>query len=97
MTNDPVVPGNDGALLRLRVSPNAKQTGLRGAYGDAALKLRVAAPPAGGKANAEIERYVARLTGASGVRIVRGLSARDKTVFVGGVGAEGVREALRHR
>ncbi len=99
MNSDPVVPKGDGALVRLRVSPNAKTTGLQGPYGDAALKLKVAAPPVDGKANAEVERFVAERTGAapSDVRVVRGLSGRDKTVFVSGVGAERVREVLTSR
>ena len=99
MTRGPVVPRGDGALARLRVSPNAKTAGLHGPYADAALKLRVAAPPVDGRANAEVERFMAERTGAapSRVRVVRGLSGRDKTVFVDGVGAERVREVLRSR
>jgi hypothetical protein len=70
---------------------------LQGLHGDAALKLRVAAPPVDGRANAEVERLVAERTAAapSGVRVVRGHSGRDKTVFVDGVGVERVREVLR--
>ena len=96
MTRGPVAPKGDGALVRLRVSPNAKTTEVQGLHGDAALKLRVAAPPVDGRANAEVERLVAERTGAapSRVRVVRGLSGRDKTVFVDGVGAERVREVL---
>ncbi len=99
MASDPVVPRDGGALVRLRVSPNAKCTGLQGPYGDAALKLRVAAPPVGGEANAEVERFLAEKVGAepSRVRVVRGFSGRDKTVFVDGVGAERVREVLASR
>lgn len=99
MTSEPVVPKDGGALVKLRVSPNAKSTGLQGPYGEAALKLKVAAPPVDGRANAEVERFVARMTGTtpSRVRVVRGLSGRDKTVFVDGVGAERVREVFRSR
>lgn len=99
MTSDPIVPKGDGALIRLRASPGARSTGLEGLYGDAALKLRVAAPPVDGKANAEVERFLAETTGAapSRVRVVRGLSGRDKTVFVEGVGAERVRRVLAPR
>jgi uncharacterized protein len=99
VTSEPVVPKGGGALVRLRLSPNAKATGLQGPHGDAALKLRVAAPPVDGRANAEVERFVAERTGAapSRVRVVRGLSGRDKTVFVDGVGVERVREVLRSR
>lgn len=99
MSSDPVVPKGDGALVRLRVAPGAKSTGLQGLYGDAALKLKVAAPPVDGKANAEVERFLAERTGAapSHVRVVRGLSGRDKTVFVDGVDVERVREVLTSR
>ncbi len=99
MTSDPVVPRGDGSLVRLRVSPNAKSTAPRGLYGDEALKLKVAAPPVEGKANAEAERFLAEKTGASPsrARVVWGLSGRDKTVLVDGVGAERVREVFRSR
>jgi uncharacterized protein (TIGR00251 family) len=52
-------PTKDGILLNLRVSPGAKRTSIEGPYG-AALKLKVAAPPVGGKANAEVERFLAK-------------------------------------
>ena len=99
MTKGPVVPKGDSALVRLRDSPNVKTTELQGLHGDAALKLRVAAPPVDGKANAEVERFVAERTGAapSRVRVLRGLSGRDKAVFVDGVCVERVRaENLPH-
>jgi uncharacterized protein len=96
VTRGPVVPPGACALVRLRVSPIAKTTVPQGPHGDAALKLRVA-PPVDGKANAEVERFVAERTGAapSRVRVVRGLSGRDKTVFMDGDGVERVREVLR--
>jgi len=99
VTSEPVVPRGDGALVRLPVSPNAKSTGSQGPHGEATLKLRVASPPVDGKANAEVVRFVAQMTGAapSRVSVVRGLSGRDKTVFVDGVGAERVREVFRLR
>ncbi|WP_119068141.1 DUF167 domain-containing protein [Rubrobacter indicoceani] len=40
----------------LRVSPGAKHRGLRGIYGYAALRARVAAPPQNGKADAKGSR-----------------------------------------
>jgi uncharacterized protein (TIGR00251 family) len=80
----------------LRVSPGAKSTAAKGLYGDEALKLSVAAPPADGKANAAVERYLATLIGVkrSRVTIVKGASSRDKLVFVRGARAETVRESL---
>ena len=94
-----VTPTKDGAKIRLRVSPGARRTSLAGAYGEDAVKLRVAAPPAEGKANAEAERYVAELLGVatSDVSVVRGASGRSKAVLVRGVEAEEVREILSER
>jgi uncharacterized protein (TIGR00251 family) len=86
----------DGARIKLRVSPGARSTSIAGAYGEDAIKLRVAAPPVEGRANAEAERYVAELLDvtASDVSVVGGASARSKTVLVRGVDAEVVREIL---
>ena len=99
VTRGPVVPRGVGALVRLLASPNAKATRLQAPRGDATLKLRVAVPPVDGRANPEVERFVAERTGAAPlkVRVVRGLSGRDKTVFVDGVGVERVREVPRPR
>ena len=99
MTSESLVPKDGGALVELRVSRDAKSTGLQGPHGEATLRLKVAAPPVDGKANAEVERFVARMTGAapSRVRVVRGLSGMDETVFVDGGGAERVREVFRSR
>ena len=97
MGRDFVVPKGVGVLVRLRVSPGARSNGLGGAYSGVALKVRVAAPPVGGTANAEVERFVAGPVGAasSGARVVvRGLSARDKAAFVDGVDAAGARETV---
>lgn len=89
MSSDFVVPKGGGVLTRLRVPLGAKKTGFQSTYGDEALKPRVAAPPVGGRANVRAERFLADLAGvaSSDARVVRGLSARDKAVFVGGVDA----------
>ncbi len=86
----------DGILLNLRVSPGAKHSAIGGPYGESAFKLKVAAPPAEGKANAEAERFLAELLGIprSNVTVVRGASSRDKTVRVRGVGEEDMRKIL---
>jgi uncharacterized protein (TIGR00251 family) len=94
-----VTSTGDGARIQLRVSPGARTTSIAGTYGEDAIKLRVAAPPVEGRANAEAERYVAELLGvtASDVSVVRGASSRSKTVLVRGVEAKGVREILTGR
>lgn len=87
---------NDGTSLSLRVSPGAKSTAIKGTYGEGALKVSVAAPPEKGKANAEIERFLAGLLGVgrSEVEVVRGHAGRDKVVLLRGLGECEVRESL---
>ena len=86
----------DGVSIKLRVSTGAKNTGMKGLYGEGALRLSVAAPPAEGRTNAEIERYLARLleVSRSGVVVVKGAQNRDKLVFVRDYGADELRARL---
>ncbi len=95
MAEDFVRAAKDGAYLKLRVSPGAKSTGIKGLYGEGALKLSVAAPPTDGRANAEVERFLAGLLGLpkGDVSVVKGASSRDKLVFVSGAKPETVLES----
>ena len=78
-----VVGGRDALLLTLHVQPNATRTEVAGLHGDA-LKIRLAAPPADGKANAELLRYFAEAFGVPlrNVTLLRGESSRRKVVRV---------------
>ena len=93
-TVDLVRPTKDGIYLKLRVSPGAIPTEVKGLYGQEALKLSVAAPPAERTANTEIGRYLSTLFNVprSGVAVVKGASSRDKLVLACGVGVRAVRE-----
>lgn len=70
-------------VLSLHVQPGAARTGVAGLHGDA-LKLRVAAPPVDGKANAAVLRFLAEAFDVPLARItlVRGESSRQKTVRI---------------
>jgi uncharacterized protein (TIGR00251 family) len=75
-----------GLLVQVRVTPRAQATHVGGATPDGHLQVRVRATPADGAANDEV---VAALAGAFGVprsavRIVRGATARLKTVAIEG-------------
>ena len=86
----------DGIQLNLRVSPGAKRTSIEGPYGESAVRLKVAAPPVDGKANAEVERFLASLLGIprSDVAVIRGSSSRDKVVLVRGLEQAETRQLL---
>jgi uncharacterized protein len=72
--------------LRLRVVPGARREELVGRYGEG-WKLRVAAPPERGAANAAAVRVLARALGLAerDVTLVSGHGARDKIVNVAGI------------
>ena len=82
--------------MKLRVSPGAKSLAVKGMYGEGSLRLSVSAPPTDGRANREVERYLATLIGVekSRVAIVKGRSSRDKRAFVRDTNLETVREGL---
>jgi len=70
-------------VLTLHVQPGAKRTEVAGVHGDA-LKVRLAAPPVDGKANAELLRFLADAFGVPlrQVALVRGETSRQKVVRI---------------
>jgi uncharacterized protein (TIGR00251 family) len=72
--------------LTLRVSPGANRPGIVGRHG-AGWKVRVAAAPEDGKANAAVVRLLAETVGvpARDVAIIAGHASRDKTVELTGI------------
>ena len=70
-------------MLSLYVQPGAKRTEVVGEHGGA-LKLRLAAPPVDGKANAELIRFLADAFGvpAKNVQLLRGATSRTKQLRV---------------
>jgi uncharacterized protein (TIGR00251 family) len=73
----------DDLLLLLHVQPGAKRCELTGMHGDA-LKVRVAAPATGGRANRALVAYLAEQFGVPRSRVVleRGQDTRRKRVRV---------------
>lgn len=74
----------DGASwLDLSVVPNAKRTGVDGLH-DGALRVRLAAPPVDGKANATVCEWLADELGCPkrAVRVLRGPASRRKQIEI---------------
>jgi hypothetical protein len=72
--------------LRLRVSPGAGRSEIVGRHGDA-WRIRVAAAPERGKANASVVELLAGSLGLAkrAVRVVAGQASRNKVVEVDGL------------
>jgi len=87
-----------GATVRINVyvQPRASRTEVAGTY-DGVLKVRLAAPPVEGAANAALIEFVADKLGVakSRVRIVAGASSRRKVLEIEGVDERAVTAMLR--
>jgi hypothetical protein len=83
------------AKVTVHIVPRARETAVVGMYGDA-IKIRVAAPPVDGAANAELIRFLAERLGVadSAVTITHGASARRKTVAVAGMASSQLERTL---
>ena len=86
----------DAVVLRVHVQPGTGRSSVVGRHGDS-LKLRVAAPPVDGRANAAA---VALIAGALGVKerdveLVSGERSRLKRFRVVGIDADDVEGRLR--
>jgi uncharacterized protein (TIGR00251 family) len=73
-------------ILDLYVQPGAKRSEFAGRHGER-VKLRLAAPPVEGKANAALIEFLAEYFGVPrrNVTIVSGLKSRSKRVAIEGV------------
>ena len=72
-------------LLTVHVQPGARRTEVAGLHGNA-LKIRLAAPPLEGKANAKLVEFLAAAFSVPerAVRLVRGEKSREKVVEISG-------------
>lgn len=75
--------GEQRSTLTLHIQPGAKNTAVVGLHGDA-LKIRLAAPPVDGKANAALVEFVAATLGVpkASVCLKSGQSSRRKVLEI---------------
>lgn len=86
----------DTVVLAIHVQPGASRSEAAGEHGEA-LKIRLAAPPVDGKANAALIAFVARCLDVprSQVELIGGVASRQKRLRVKGVSLDAVNAALR--
>ncbi len=83
----------DGAVLSVWVVPGASRTEITGRHGDA-VKIRVGAPPEGGRANRMVGELLARSLGVERARVITGEGSRRKGVLLPGTTSDEVRLRL---
>jgi uncharacterized protein (TIGR00251 family) len=86
----------DGVLVDVWVVPGASRDEVGGFY-DGALRVRVTAPPEGGKANRAVGRVIAAALGVRRVTVHAGATSRRKRVLIPGTTVEQVAERLSRR
>jgi uncharacterized protein len=87
--------GDDAVVLHVHVQPGAGRSAVVGRHG-AALKVRVAAPPVDGRANAACAELLAEEFGLAStqVTLVGGETSRSKTFTLSGLDVEEFRRHL---
>jgi uncharacterized protein (TIGR00251 family) len=73
----------DCLIIQIRLQPRANCDEIVGLHGDQ-LKIRITAPPAEGKANAHLIRFLAKTFHVSKnkVHLLSGITSRDKRVRI---------------
>jgi uncharacterized protein (TIGR00251 family) len=76
----------ESILLKIYLQPKSSKNEIVGPYRDG-LKVKVTAPPIGGKANEALIRFLAKELGVSPskIEILKGLHSREKTLRISGV------------
>lgn len=83
----------DGVVVTVWVVPGASRTEIVGRHGDA-LRIRLAAPAEGGRANEQLVTLLRKETGATSVRLLHGATSRRKTLLLSGITADDARDTL---
>ncbi len=89
------MPNRTEARIRVRLTPKSGRNEIVG-WRDELLLVRVTAPPVDGKANAALERLIAKALGIPkrDVSIVSGTHGREKTVEIAGISHDEVVKLL---
>lgn len=85
----------EGIAIALVAAPRASRSEVVGVV-EGRLKVRVAAPPVDGAANAELIRFLAKTLGVprGAVAVTAGAAGRRKTVLIRGIAAAAARGLL---
>ncbi len=83
----------DGAIITVWAVPGASRTEIHGLH-DGMLRVRIASPAEGGRANRELEQLLKRSTRARSVTLLSGARGRRKTLLLAGLEPNEARRTL---
>jgi hypothetical protein len=88
--------GRRGAALTVRVTPRARRTEIAGFLEDGILRIRIAAPPVEGKANAALVEFLAKVLSVrkNRIEVVAGDKSLDKIISVTDLSADDVQRRV---
>jgi uncharacterized protein (TIGR00251 family) len=88
--------GRRGAALTVRVTPRARRTEIAGFLEDGILRIRIAAPPVEGKANAALVEFLAKVLSVrkNRIEVVAGDKSLDKIISVTDLSADEVQRRV---
>jgi uncharacterized protein (TIGR00251 family) len=86
-----------GAAITVKVTPRARSTGVAGVMDDGTIKIKVAAPPVDGAANAALVEFLSEALGLprKQIDIVAGETSERKLISLVGISPEEVDAILR--
>lgn len=95
-TMDYITETNEGIILAVHAIPRAARNEIQGEHGNA-LKIRLKAPPAEGKANEALIEFLAGLMGVPRrqITLLSGRTSRRKRVAIGGISGDQARSKLK--
>ncbi len=82
-----------GVVVDVWVVPGASRTEVVGTH-DGALRIRVAAPPDGGKANKAVRKALIQYFGCADATLIRGATSRRKQWLLSGIGLPAAQSIL---
>ena len=88
--------GKTGAAIAVRITPRTAKNEIFAIMDDGTIKLKVAAPPVEGKANADLIAYLAKVLSVSEsqIEVVAGQKGRNKLVSIINLNVDEVNERI---
>jgi uncharacterized protein (TIGR00251 family) len=85
------------SIISVRIHPRSRKNEILEIMSDGKVKIRLTAPPVGGKANKELIRFLGKVleTASSNLEIVSGLTSREKLISVSNMDSQYINQRLR--